>query len=156
MRLARAGEADEIPRVEREAASRAAREATVWLEEVRSALQTSESGVVESTALLTSLRELQRLSLDLQTALVDFEAARALAPEPGSARDAAREALEALITASDASVHAIARGLLRARVPDEFYHARAELTNLDIHDAEVRVVRRAGSRIAVGNGNVIA
>ncbi len=94
-----------------QAARQVAAELAAALADAQESAEQAERGFVESTAMLTTVRELQRLSGELQGALVAMGAAP---PEAATAAgESTREALEALVTASRESVDAIGRGMLR-------------------------------------------
>ncbi|HTR97756.1 MAG TPA: hypothetical protein VMH61_07610 [Candidatus Acidoferrales bacterium] len=95
-----------------QAARQVAGELAAAVADAQESAEQAERGFVEATALLTTVRELQRLSGELQGALGEAHAA----PAP-AAPDAtpAREALEALVAASGESVDAIGRGMLRVQ-----------------------------------------
>lgn len=99
----------------REAAKQVAHELSASLEDSQSAAEQAERGFVEATALLTTVRELQRLSLELQNALAGPAAAPEAAGDDEEFRKGAREALEELVTASNDSVQGISRGLMRVQ-----------------------------------------
>lgn len=100
----------------REVAAQVARELVASLADAQESAEQSERGFVEATAMLTTVRELQRLSGELTHAL-DVLAQPPAASEPvaGGAREAAREALEELIAASTGSVEALGQGLMRVQ-----------------------------------------
>ena len=100
----------------REVAEQVARELAASLADAQESAEQSERGFVEATALLTTVRELQRLSGELTTSL------DALGTSPAStetasvnARESAREALEELIAASAGSVDSLGRGMMRVQ-----------------------------------------
>jgi hypothetical protein len=111
-------------------------------EEVRSGSEQAERGFVEATALLTTVRELQRLSAELEQAL------QATRPEDETAGDAAwrvacREAIEELVQASAQSVEHLAQGLSRVEDISEQVQVlsnRATLVALNV----ALVVTRSG------------
>lgn len=96
----------------REAAQRLAGELVAVLHEARETAVNAERGFVEATSLQTSMRELQRLSQELQTALA-LPAATESAVDPIAER--AREALEQLVVASTESVASLGQGLVRVQ-----------------------------------------
>jgi len=100
----------------REVAEQVARELVASLADAQESAEQSERGFVEATALLTTVRELQRLSGELTTSL-DALGTSPATPEPAgvSARESAREALEELIAASAGSVDSLGRGLMRVQ-----------------------------------------
>lgn len=82
--------------------------------DARESVEQAERGFVEATALLTTLRELQRLGLELQQTLAAAPASPPPAAERGAAfGEAAAEAIEELVAASSASVAHLAEGLTR-------------------------------------------
>ena len=94
----------------RDAARLVAREVGEALADAQESAGQAERGFVEATALLTTVRELQRLSLELGQAL----AAGGAAPAPAvDAAEAARGALAELVDASGDSVESLGRALLR-------------------------------------------
>ena len=100
----------------REAARLVATELGGVLADAQESAEQTERGFVEATALMTTVRELQRLSAELTTVL----AAATTAPAPAAAigpavGEAARAALEELVAASGGSVEALGRGLLRVQ-----------------------------------------
>jgi uncharacterized phage infection (PIP) family protein YhgE len=96
--------------------------------DARESVEQAERGFVESTALLTTVRELQRLATELQSALE----APAVAPASGAAgiRELAASALEQLIEASAASVEYLASGLARVREVTDQVHVVANRATL--------------------------
>lgn len=107
---------DAVAHQNREVAEQVARELVASLADAHESAEQSERGFVEATALLTTVRELQRLSGELTTSLDRWSQASVVpAPEGSAARDAAREALEELIAASAGSVDSLGRGLLRVQ-----------------------------------------
>lgn len=96
----------------REVAAQIARELAAALADAQESAAQAERGFVEATALLTTVRELQRLSAELQGALDGLPAAAAAAP---AAPAATREVLEDLVAASHESVESLGRGMLRVQ-----------------------------------------
>ena len=84
-------------------------ELTAAIADAQESATQAERGFVEATAMLTTVRELQRLSGELQNSLDQLGAA----PAPASDGDAARAAIEELVEASQASVDSIGRAMLR-------------------------------------------
>ncbi len=104
----------------REVAEQVARELVSALADAQESAEQSERGFVEATALLTTVRELQRLSGELTNALHVVAQSPAADEAPASgAREAAREALEELIAASAGSVESLGRGLMRVQLIHE-------------------------------------
>lgn len=97
----------------REVASQVARELAAALADAQESASQAERGFVEATAMLTTVRELQRLSGELQGALDGLAAAPAAAVP--AAPPATREVLEDLVAASHESVEALGRGMLRVQ-----------------------------------------
>jgi hypothetical protein len=111
---------DDVREQNLEAARQIGAEMERALEAARGSAEQAERGFVEATALLTTVRELQRLGQELGTVVSQPEAAR---PDPrrGSAT-AAREAIEELVTASSEAVEHLASGMgkveeIAAQVP---------------------------------------
>ena len=100
-----------------EAAQLAHRELVSVIEEARGSAELAEHGYVEVTALLTTIREIARLTSEIQRAL-DAPAPEALdAPAPGESdwRERAAQAIEELVEVSGESVKRLGEGLLRVR-----------------------------------------
>lgn len=126
--LARRGS---VEQQNREVAAQVARELVTSLHDAQESSEQSERGFVEATALLTTVRELQRLSVELTHALD----ALGQSPEPSEvpntgAREAAREALEELIAASAGSVEALGQGLMRVQDIQEHVQTIANRSTL--------------------------
>lgn len=106
----------EVREQDEEVARRLGGEFDVARADARESVEQAERGFVEATALLTTVRELQRLSADLHVALAPVEGeapASASAAAFGRWRAAATEGLESLIAASAESVDHLGAGLLR-------------------------------------------
>jgi hypothetical protein len=104
---------DEVRDQNFEAARQIAVELERALADARESSEQSERGFVEATALLTTIRELQRLHAELVQSL-GADGASASAPasvEP--AAEIAREAIEELVVGSTQTVERLARGLQR-------------------------------------------
>jgi hypothetical protein len=100
----------------RESAKQVARVLGDALGDAQESAEQAERGFVEATAMLTTVRELQRLSGELQNALAALGSASSSAPpHEQDARVAAREALEDLVAASGDSIASIGQGLLRVQ-----------------------------------------
>ncbi|MEO5987610.1 MAG: hypothetical protein ABIU54_09150 [Candidatus Eisenbacteria bacterium] len=111
--LARRGS---VEQQNREVAAQVARELLGSLADARESAEQSERGFVEATALLTTVRELQRLSGELTQALDALGQSPAASEVPSAGpREAARDALEELIAASSGSVEALGQGLMRVQ-----------------------------------------
>ena len=96
----------------RDAAQRLSVELVAVLHEARETASHAERGFVEATQLRTSVRELQRLSQELQTALTPTMPAE---PQADPVAERAREALEQLVDASTQSVASLGQGLMRVQ-----------------------------------------
>lgn len=96
----------------REAAQRLAGELVSVIHEARETAVHAERGFVEATSLQTSLRELQRLSQELQAA---FAVPAPVEPTVDPIAERAREALESLVVASTDSVASLGQGLVRVQ-----------------------------------------
>lgn len=99
----------------RESAKQVARVLGDALGDAQESAEQAERGFVEATAMLTTVRELQRLSGELQNALAALGSASSAPPHDQDARAAAREALEDLVAASGDSIASIGQGLLRVQ-----------------------------------------
>jgi hypothetical protein len=97
---------EQVDQAHREAAQRVAAELATVLAEAHEAASQAERGFVEATALQTSVREVQRLSGELASAL-------GTTVGESSPGERARLALEELVASSAGSVEALGRGLLR-------------------------------------------
>ena len=97
----------------REAARQLASELALVIGDAHEAASQAERGFVEATSLQTSVRELQRLSAELNVALAQPPAPSAPAVDPLAER--ARAALEDLVASSSESVAALGRGLVRVQ-----------------------------------------
>jgi hypothetical protein len=100
---------DEVREQNLEAARQIAGEMGRALETARDSAEQAERGFVEATALLTTVRELQRLAQDLGQAVSATTSPGAGAAE--SAGAAARQAIEELVAGSTQSVEHLVRGL---------------------------------------------
>src|SRR5262245_27995812 len=103
---------DDVREQNLEAARQVAAEMERSLDAARESAEQAERGFVEATALLTTVRELQRLSQELGQTVVGHTAAG-----PGEAQAAmaasARQAIETLVEGSTASVENLTRGLAK-------------------------------------------
>jgi hypothetical protein len=126
------------------------------LEEARETESQAERGFVEATALLTTVRELQRLRGELENALSAAGAVRT--PEPGldaieRYRSAAAGAIEELVSASTESVERLATGLMNVQEIADQVHTLANRATLVALDAAIgtgadRGAARPGDRAA--------
>ncbi|HYM81374.1 MAG TPA: methyl-accepting chemotaxis protein [Candidatus Limnocylindria bacterium] len=108
------GRLEDVREQNQEAVRKVSSELGRALNDARESAEQAESGFVGATALLTTVRELQRLSSELENA------ATSRAPEPDrddttSYRQAARAAIEELVTTSADCVEHLASGLLRVQ-----------------------------------------
>jgi methyl-accepting chemotaxis protein len=123
------------------------------LNDARETAEQAERAFVEATALLTTVRELQRLSAELQANL----AAGAGGPESGAGayeryRAAAAEAIEELVNASTASVGHLARGMERVAEVSEQVQVVANRATLIALNAVAAV--RGSATGGAGEGDV--
>lgn len=102
-----------------------AAELVASLADAQESAEQAERGFVEATAMLTTVRELQRLSGELHNALVVVGTATAPPADDGT-----REALEELVRASQASVAAIGDGMLRVQGVSELVNQLANRATL--------------------------
>jgi ABC-type transporter Mla subunit MlaD len=108
-----------------QAAQQVAEELAAALGDAQESAEQAERGFVEATAMLTTVRELQRLSGELHTAL-GAVGERGPAAESG----VARAALEELVQASQESVDAIGRAMLRVQEVSELVQQLANRATL--------------------------
>ena len=97
----------------REAARQVASDLAAVIADAHEAASQAERGFVEATSLQTSVRELQRLTTELSTAL-----SLPVVPVPADSdpmAERARAALEGLVTASSEAVESLGRGLVRVQ-----------------------------------------
>jgi methyl-accepting chemotaxis protein len=117
------------------------------LEDARESAEQAEHGFVEATALLTTVRELQRLSGELSSA------AAAAAAMPGAGAQAVEQwrvsaagAIEEMIGAAGASVEYLGSGLMRVQEIAEQVHLLANrATVIAINAVTAGVGDRAGA-----------
>jgi hypothetical protein len=122
-----------------QAAQQVADELGAALADAQESAEQAERGFVEATAMLTTVRELQRLSGELHVAL------GAIGGAAGSGEEgAARAALEELVKASQESVDAIGRGMLRVQDVSELVQQLANRATL------VAIHAVSGARSALG------
>lgn len=110
------------------------------LEEARETESQAERGFVEATALLTTVRELQRLRGELENALAAAGAARAAQPGLEAMeryRAAAAGAIEELVAASTGSVERLASGLMHVQEIADQVHTLANRATLVALDAAI-------------------
>ncbi len=124
----------------------AAVELTESLGEARETAEQAERGFVEATALLTTVRELHRLSGELQQAL-GAPATEAAVPDAVERyRRAASHAIEELVAASGVSVSLLAEGMLKVHEVSEQVQVVANRATLIALNAVT--AGRAGDRPA--------
>ena len=97
----------------RDAARQVASELAAVIGEAQEATSQAERGFVEATSLQTSVREIQRLSTELASALTRVVPEPQAGPDPSAER--ARQTLQELVEASSHSVESLGRGLLRVQ-----------------------------------------
>ena len=123
---------DSVREQNEEAARQVARELGQSLDDARESAEQAERGFVEATALLTTVRELQRLGGELATVLGPEgrpdASARAAVLE--AYRVAAREAIAELVESSTASVEHLGHGVLRVREIADQVHVLANRSTL--------------------------
>jgi len=129
---------EELREQNREAARQIQQDLNRSLDDARTSAEQTERGFVEATSLLTTVRELQRLSAGIGSA-----AATAQTPAPDDTTPASFEALRAaaanalgeLVQASGESIQHLSTGLLRVRDVGEHVQAlgnRATLMALNV------------------------
>lgn len=93
------------------------------VDDARDSAEQAERGFVEATALISTVRELQRLGIELENEVAAHPAGPALTSTMESGADAVREAaaqaIEDLVVASTESVERLARGLLKVQAIGE-------------------------------------
>lgn len=123
---------DEVRDENLEAARQIGATVGVTLAEARDAAGEAERGFVEATALLTTVRELQRLGGELEQSMADMTAV----PASGDAealvawRAAARSAIQELVESSSGSVEHVGRGLVRVQEIADQVHLVANRATL--------------------------
>lgn len=127
----------------REAVRQVTLELSGSLADAHEAAEQAERGFVEATALLTTVRELQRLSGELQNAIGGLgrpaAAEPAAPPAPGGGDAPTREAIEELIVASQASVDSIGSGMLRVQdVAEQVQQLANRCTLIALHAITTR------------------
>lgn len=131
----------------REAVRQVAGELSEAMADAQESAEQAERGFVEATALLTSVRELQRLSGELQNALNAAGAPQAAAADDRQAPT--REALEGLVAASQDSIEAIGRGMLRVQdVAEQVQQLANRATLIAIHVVTTSRREGAGDELA--------
>lgn len=131
------GRAESVGEQHRDVARQIAGDLVATLSDAQESAEQAERGFVEATALLTTIRELQRLSFELQNALAQIPAPpiEAVAPAADDRfRASARAALEELVAASSESVAAISASLMRVQdIADSVQRLANRSTLIAIH-----------------------
>jgi methyl-accepting chemotaxis protein len=108
---------EEVREQNEEAARKIGDELSRALDDARASAEQAEKGFVEATALLTTVRELQRLGAELEVALEPGSRGAATSAEE---REIARSAIEELVASSSESVGHLARGVVKVQeIADE-------------------------------------
>ena len=128
---------DELREQNREAVRQIQQDLGRSLEDARTSAEQTERGFVEATSLLTTVRELQRLSLEIERGGGSAAPAPAGGPDASfeALRTAAAGALGELVQASGESIRHLSAGLLRVRDVGEHVQAlgnRATLMALNV------------------------
>ena len=144
---------EQVDEQHRDIAGQLAREVATALADAQETAEQAERGFVEATAMLTTVRELQRLTLELTNGLQAVGAPDALVPESEREvtrwRDATRGALEELVRGSQASVESIATSLLRVQeVATQAQRLGNRATLIAIHAMTPRPLDVRGTEIA--------
>ena len=109
-------------------------ELSAALADAQESVEQAERGFVEATALLTTVRELQRLAGELEQALASSRAVAGAAPSVAEAYERQRgvtaSAIEELVTTSTESVEHLGRGLSRVREIGDHVHLLANRATL--------------------------
>ncbi len=136
---------DEVRDENREAARQIGAAVGDALEDARDTAAEAERGFVEATALLTTIRELQRLGSELEQALASI--ADAAGGEEGEVvgawRAATRGAIQELLESSSGSVEHLGRGLLRVQEITDQVHLVANRATLIALNAALTGARQA-------------
>lgn len=111
------GRLNDVREQNQDAARQIGDELSKALEEARQSAEQAERGFVEATALLTTVRELQRLGSELETALRASGGRPSEAPGEAWAeqREIARAAIEELVGSSTESIGHLARGVVKVQ-----------------------------------------
>jgi hypothetical protein len=127
---------DEIREQNVEAVRKVAAELELALDDARESAEQAERGFVEATALLTTVRELQRLALELDRVKPGASPV-ATTDDQAEFRAAARTAIEELVTTSADAVEHLATGFLRVHEIVDQVHLIANRATLIALDAAV-------------------
>jgi hypothetical protein len=136
---------DEVRDHNLEAARQVGGAAERTLDEARDTSAEAERGFIEATALLTTVRELQRLTGELGQSLAAIAGAPppVTGPDPLDAfRNSARAAIEELIQSSTASVEHLGRGLMRVQEIADQVHLVANRATLIALNAALTATRQ--------------
>ena len=129
---------DTVREQNEESARQIGRELGQSLDSARESAEQAERGFVEATALLTTVRELQRLGGELAVVLgpEGRPDASARAAALDAYRQAAREAIDELVESSSASVEHLGRGVVRVReIADQVHLLANRSTLIALHAA---------------------
>ena len=150
----------ELPRVSvaaavgRESTSALERETSAALDEVREVAEQSERGFVEATALLTTVRELDRLSVELEGVLAApvrsaDQRARTARESLQRYRAASAQAIETLVSASTESVVNLANGMQRmSEIADQTHLISNRATLIALHAITGKASAEPGGTLA--------
>jgi methyl-accepting chemotaxis protein len=142
---------EEVREQNLEAARQVRAEVDHALDEAREAAEQAERGFVEATALLTTVRELQRLGgeLDQSVAGADLatETTERLAEGAAAYRALARGAIEDLVASSSDSVEHLARGLARVQEVADQVQLLANRATLIALNAALGTTRGEGAAL---------
>lgn len=126
--------AEEVREQNQEAARLVRVELVAALTDAQESVEQAERGFVEATALLTTVRELHRLSAELEQVLASPRAFAVLAPSAGEASERQRgltaAAIEELVAASTETVEHLGRGLARVQEIGDHVHLLANRATL--------------------------
>ena len=137
-----------------EAANLAHAELLGVIDEARGSAEMAEHGYVEVTALLTTIREIARLTGEIQQALNAPvpEAAHEAAPAEHEWRDRAAQAIEELVEVSGESVQRLGEGLMHVREINDQVQLMSNRATLIALNAVVGSGRPEG-RVGSGEGS---
>jgi methyl-accepting chemotaxis protein len=129
---------DEVREQNLEAAHQVSRELGRALEDARETAEQAEQGFVEATALLTTVRELQRLTIELTQTMEPVAAGRhdTFASTLAAWHQAARAAIEELVDSSTTSVEHLTRGVLKVQdITEQVHRITQRSTLIALHAA---------------------
>jgi hypothetical protein len=125
---------DEVREQNLEAARQVAAETERALDLARESAEQAERGFVEATALLTTVRELQRLGQELTQTVVEQSAA---APLHATVAASARSAIESLVEGSAATVDRLTQGIRKAEAIADLVPLLANRATLNALDSSL-------------------